>query len=282
MKPSTSFFLPKKTLLLNSIVIGLLLGQILQGMGQSEANNHLGIQAGWTNIHLYDQHTSPLEYRAHALDIGLLYQGSSFPLFEVSLNFRMGTNQSKKHGKRVAILQETPDIYGNVSEYEIAVNPFLSMLKADLQMSVRWELNQHHSIGASFQGKHILAALGADSWHFTQVDIAPVYQVQYPIGKDKVHGRFRIPLLAGIVRPNFARDASLPDEINYWKGYLRTNATITSIHQVFNPSAQIGFQKALTNGNTAGINYSLSLLTYPLPRPVKMLEQGLHFQYFFN
>lgn len=247
----------------------------------SQAENHWGITAGWSQAYVLDQHTSPLLYRSDLLNVGSSFQRSGKFLLELAVLLQLGNHQAHRLGKRSGTFNETPDLFGNQDSYDFVVNPTLSRFGGSFHLRVIKEITDHSSLGASINLRYDLAGMSGDTWQFAQVDFAPEYQYQRPISSGQIQARFSLPIVGGVVRPNWAVDPSLPDETNYFKGYLRTGSKMTSLRRLFNPRCQISYQNPLPNGNTLGITYQLAWLTYPDPRPLKMFEQGLQLQYFW-
>lgn len=268
-----------------SLVSGILLFFHLpvftQVLEVPQHTGRFGIKSGWTHLLIGDQHASPLLYQANALNIGAIYQRRSNYLMSLSFTLSIGTNQATGFGKRVATVEGTPDIYGKVPDYQIEVNPFLSLLKGDLNFKMLWELADRHQLGASFNIRHLITGIGAGTSYYTQLDLAPEYQYDHPIGKANFQAALSLPLMAAVVRPNFSKDASLPNVTSYWWGYVKTNTKITSIHRLFHPSARLGLVWQKQNGSDLGIHYTSRWMSYPLPRPIRIWEQSIAMSYFF-
>ncbi|MEM0993339.1 MAG: hypothetical protein AAF847_01895 [Bacteroidota bacterium] len=240
-----------------------------------------GIRAGWTQTLLSDQHASPLLYQADAMNIGGIYQRQGDAFFEIALTLQVGTNQAQRHGQRIVLIEDTPDIYGEIETFELEANPFLSMLVGDLRIKTLWSLNQYHALGVSFNARHILTGVGADTWHYTQLDIAPEYSITYTIGNLEARASGSLPLLAAVVRPNYAYDPSLPNTLNYWWGYVKTGTSITSVHQLLNPRASASLLWHFKNGRDVGVSYAAAWTSFPDPRPVRVFENSIDLIYFF-
>jgi len=240
-----------------------------------------GLKAGWTESHIYDRHTSPLLYQADVMNIGGLYQRDGAFLFEVALTVSIGYNRPQRLGKREAEITETPDIYGQQDSYTITAYPFLSMASGQLNVRALWSLDHRHRLGVSINARHIYTGMAIDDWHYTQVDLSPEYAFSYGILDGDVEASFSVPLLAGVVRPNYAFDPSLPGLTSYYRGYLRTSSEITSIHRLFNPRLRAGYTWHFRNGKSLGAHYSAAWTSYPDPRPLRMFENGVDVTYFF-
>ncbi|MEM8528536.1 MAG: hypothetical protein AAGG68_28115 [Bacteroidota bacterium] len=268
-------------LLLLAICMSSCINLFAQNQEENSLQHNFGIKAGWSQGLIYDQHTSPLLYQANMANIGLSYHREADLFFEVALRMRIGSNQSKAHGKRVATIYDPADIYGNIDSYEVEANPTISMMNADLRLRLLWSLNEQHRVGASLNVNQIMAGLGAGTWHYSQLDVAPEYQFTHQTDRADFHAAFSLPIAAVVVRPNWSHDASLPDVINYWWGFVKTNTQFTSLHQFFNPSLRLGTNWHLENGHDIGLNYFTSWRSYSNPIPMRMFEQGIEVAYFF-
>ena len=251
-----------------------LIGQSLQG--------GWGWQSGWTHTLIADQHTSPLLYQANALRLGGSYLRTGQTQLNIGLQFDVGTNQTARFGARTGTISSNPDIYGDQEFYEITANPFFSFLQGRFFVKSSWQLGANHRLGIAFNARHIFTGMGADNWHYTQLDLSPAYQYYRPIGSNgHLSASVQLPLLAFVVRPNYAFDPSQPDLTNYYLGYIRTGSAFTSVHELVNPTVQLGYHWGLDNGARASLQYRFSWTQYPEPRPMKLMENGLVFNYQF-
>lgn len=273
--------LPQRSYLL---VLGFLLctlSPFAQNSYEPAKGGRFGLSTGWMQSLLADQHASPLLYRANTAQVGMIYRYHSNFMFEVALSIAIGSNQSRRFGKRTTTVSDTPDIHGTPSSYEVELNPFLSMLNAELEIKMSWEMGNVHQLGVSFHARHFTTGIGGGTSYYTQLDLAPTYQYAQTLNNKRLYANLSLPLVAALVRPTFSKDAALPDVTSYWWGYVKTNTRFTSIHQLLNPSAQIGLSWSLANGDDIGINYTGRWLSYPLPRPIRLFEHGLALNYLF-
>ena len=199
----------------------------------------------------------------------------------MALSISIGNNQPRQLGQRTATIEYLPDIYGHVDSDEIKANPFLSMLNGNLRLKMLWPVGNHHHLGASLNTRYTYTAIGIDTWQYGQVDLSPEYLFSYPFLDGEVECSASLPLFAGVMRMNYAFDPSLPDETNYFKGYLRTGTRITSINELINPKIRAGYLWHFPNGRDLGAYYSASWLSYTDPRSVRMFENGIDVVYFF-
>ncbi|MCB0644383.1 MAG: hypothetical protein KDC44_22215 [Phaeodactylibacter sp.] len=278
-----------QSMILNSrsgVRLGLLLCLLLLSSqsrltGQTNTDRW-GLQVGWTASQLLDQHASPLLYQAHTADIGLSYRHPSKVLLEVGLVLKIGTNQAKDFGQRSSYIEDPADLFGNRSGYEAVVNPWLSMLNADLQLKLLWPIGEHHHLGGVFHARHFTTGMGATTTYYTQIDLAPAYQYAQPLGQSsRLQIDARLPVAALVVRPSYSKDASLPDVLSYWWGYVQTNTRFSTFPTLFNPSARLGLYRQLPSGREIGLSYQAQWLQYPDPRPIRILDQQLALHYFF-
>ena len=202
---------------------------------QQASPSHFGLKAGWTQAFIGDQHTSPLLYHANMMNIGAIYQRQGPFFLEVALTVKIGNNQAQRFGKRTFNYENTPDIYGEIEIDEIPANPFLSILAGAFHVKTLWALNDQHQFGVSLNAKHIYTGMSLDDWHYTQLDLAPEYQFSYRLFDGDIQASLSLPILAGVVRPNYAFDPSLQDLTSYYRGYVRTGSDIVSLNKLINP-----------------------------------------------
>ncbi|NRA48730.1 MAG: hypothetical protein HRU12_06325 [Phaeodactylibacter sp.] len=240
-----------------------------------------GITAGWTESFIHDAHASPLLYQSDVLNVGGLYQRPGPFFFEVALSLSIGNNRPQQLGKRKAEIEEVPDIYGEVETYEIEAYPLLSIFKGDLQVRGLWQLSDGHQLGMSFNTQYTYTGLGIDTWQFAQVSIGPAYQYRYPVWQGNIEAAFSIPLVGAVVRPNYAFDPSLPDETNYFLGYLRTGTRVATFPKLLNPRLRAGYNWSMGEGKSVGAYYNMEWLSYSYPRPMRSFSHGVDLIYFF-
>lgn len=272
---------PFRTYLLVLSLVMYALSTSAQNSYEPTKNGRFGISTGWSQSLLADQHASPLLYRANMANVGLIYRYHSNLIFEAAVSIAIGSNQSQRFGKRMTSVSDTPDIHGTPSSYEVELNPSLSILNAELKVRMLWKAGDLHQLGISFHARHFTTGIGAGTSYYTQLDLAPTYQYANRWNNTQLHANLSLPLVAAVVRPTFSKDAALPDITSYWWGYVKTNTRITSVHQLLNPTAQIGMSWSLANGDDIGINYTGRWMSYPLPRPIRLFEHGLALNYLF-
>ncbi|MCR9103437.1 MAG: hypothetical protein NXI25_26065 [bacterium] len=103
--------------------------------------------------------------------------------------------------------------------------------------------------------------MGIDTWQFTQVDLGPAYQYRYPVWKGDAEAAFSLPVAGLVVRPNYAFDPSLPDETNYYFGYLRTGTRLAAFPRLFNPRFRAGYVLPLKDAKSVGAYYNMEWLS---------------------
>ncbi len=266
-----------------TLFIFLLSVQLLTAQDNEHSpGSHWGIRAGWTEGNVYDEHTSPLLYRSDVLNVGGIYRRQGHFLFEIALTLKIGTNRPKQLGHRTGIIEETPDIYGDINTYEVEAYPFLSMAAGDLKVRALWQMGGGHHLGVSLNARHIYTGMAIDTWQYSQVDIAPEYQYSYPVLDGNLEAGISLPVLSAVLRPNYAFDPSLPDLTNYYRGYLRTGTAVVSLNKLFNPRLHAGYTWHFKDGKLLGARYFTTWTSYPDPRPLRMFEHGLEVTYFFK
>lgn len=249
-------------------------------LGQSNPQKGWTFAAGWTEGYLGDQHSSPLLYKSDVLDLDTRYTIPGKTFFEVGLQIQIGTIQAQRHRRRTGTLRETPNLFEETESFDYVANPFFSRFGGRLYTRLLWNVGENSQLGIMAQARYDLAGVAGDTWQFAMADIGPAYQYHREVHrKGAVRFAASLPLAAIIVRPNWAFDASLPDETNYFKGYLRTNTRFTTLHELQHPRISLGYQYQLPQGKTLGIDYRLQWLSYSQPRPLRMLEHGLQLSY---
>lgn len=266
-------------IMLEKAIVILVFSLLANGAkGQERTNtmeNGWGLELGWHQLLLADRHASPLLYQADALDIGGSYRGGYAPRWEISLNAQMGTNQARNLGQRTGILDGPPDIDGDRESFEVKANPFISFLGGQFTGALSWPIGKRHRLGSRLSLQYMQTGMGLDTWHYTQLDLSPTYSYYYPLGPGNLKLDFSLPIIAVVQRPTYAFDPSLPDEGNYYKAYLKEGTKVASLDQFINPQLQLGYTWYRSHGKRIGLHYQLSWMSYPDPRPVRVLGQGL-------
>ena len=261
------------------LLILVVLPAILLLTTQLQAQNW-AVSAGWAASYIGDQHTSPLLYRSDALQVGGQYNFSGESRFEIGLQIQIGTNQAQRHRRREGTFYEIPSLFEPQESYDYVVNPFFSRLGGRFFARLHWPIGEYSQLGIKAQVRYDLAGMAGDTWKFAQAHLGPSYRYKRPLhSTGSLHFSAHLPLIATVVRPNWAVDASLPDETNYFKGYLRTSTRLTSLHDLQNPQVQLGYQYQLQRGKALRLDYQLEWLSYSQPRPLRMFEHGLRLSY---
>jgi hypothetical protein len=258
-----------------------LLSSVLFSSFAQNANKQFGLKAGWTEAFIYDEHASPLLYQSDMLHLSGLYQRTGKLHFEIALQLKIGTHQARSLPQRKGAFPDNPDIYGNQEDFELKANPFFSMFQGALHIKALYPVSSHHQVGLSVNARYIYTGMGLDTWQYSQLDLAPEYRFVYPIWSGDIQASFSLPLLAVVQRHNYAFDPSLPDLTNYYRGYLRTSTSITSINELVNPRIQAGYTWHFKDGRSLGVHYFASWTSFPSPRPLRMFENGVEAIYLF-
>ncbi|MEL7423905.1 MAG: hypothetical protein AAFN81_12975 [Bacteroidota bacterium] len=258
----------------------ILLHFSLSAIGQIRPDKGWTLAAGWSEAQLGDQHSSPLLYQSDVLDLDARYTIPGKTYFEVGLRFQIGTIQAKRHRKRTGTLRETPSLFDETESFDYVANPFLSRFGGSLYTRLLWDIGNYSQLGLMAQVRYDLAGIAGDTWQYAMADIGPSYQYHRSIHpKGAVHFAASLPLAAIVMRPNWTFDPSLPDETNYFKGYLRTGTRFTSLHELQHPRISLGYQYQLPKGKTLGVKYQMQWLSYSEPRPLRIFEHGLQLSY---
>jgi len=244
--------------------------------------NQWWAEVGYMRTTMLDEHSSPLLYRADMLSFRANFQRSSRLLFECDLHFQLGNNQAPAVGRRKGTFYEPIDFTGQKDSYDFIVNPLLSRLDGQFSVRIHYPLSDMHQIGLQWTTRYSLAGAGGDAMQFAHSDLAPSYRLQLASNRGLWQATFALPLLGVVTRPNFAYDASLPDETNYFRGYLRTGTRLVSLGQFFNPRFTWGYQWTRLTGRTLGLIYRAQWLNCNFPRRYRQIEQGIHLQYHFR
>lgn len=262
------------------LIILLLTCVTFSALGQLVPGPQFGIYTGWKQYIFLDQLGSPNVYEANAVSLDGYLKKSGKLDFELLANLQLGNNQPQQIGVRKVIFEGVPDFNGDPEIVEARLNPFVSWFSFRVSGDLSKKIRPSQHLGISLTGEHLISGIAADDWYYTQIDLAPTYQYSYEIWQFALTGKFKLPLLAWVVRPNYAIDPSLPDTENYWVGFVKTSSAFTSLNRLVNP--QLAFELMWNRPGKAsiGVTYEFAWRSYTHPRALRMAtnELQLNFQ----
>jgi hypothetical protein len=246
----------------NIILISLFLAYSLISSGQDHdrvVKNLWVIESGYQNFRILDRNVSPLIYVANNGMLSCLYQKTKTKtIMDIGGSVSIGSNQSKRFGRRTAIVYDPYDINDHRDSSVYTVNPGLSFIQASLFYSYYGKLNTNKSkmyVGGIIQDNFYYGALGADTWFFNQFSIMPSYRIEYSYKhKSRFETEFSIPVCSYLLRLPYTNDPSLPEN-SYFKAYLKTGSFISTINKFQQVNLRFSYHYSLEKGGQIGLSY---------------------------
>ncbi len=243
-------------------IINLILFSSLIAFGQindSTTSKEWIVEIGYQNFRTLDNNVSPLIYVSNNGLLSFQFQKTKQKkLWNIGGSISVGSNQSKRFGKRNANVYDPYDINGNRDSTVYDINPGLSFIQASLYYSFYWELNTKKNkmyIGVKAQDNFYYSALGADTWFFNQFSIMPSYKIEYPItSKSKIEAEFSTPIFSYLLRQPYSLDPSLPEN-SYFKANLQTGSSLNTINKFQQVNIKFKYRYTLKKGKQIGLSY---------------------------
>jgi hypothetical protein len=223
------------------------------------------IGIGYQNARILDRNVSPLIYSSNNGYLSTTYfRNKENKKWNIGLNISAGSSQSKRHGRRTAVILDAHPIVGQADFTLYEINPGLSYIDVELFYSMLWQVKDNNPLYAGFELSERLfyGGLGADTWFFNQVSIMPsVQKTIYNKQPYRVDIRGSIPLFSYLLRQPYTLDPSLPEE-SYLKAYLKSGSSFATLNefQQFNLKADFTYQ--LKNGKRVGMSWLFMWMNY--------------------
>ena len=254
---------------INIILINLILLSSMVSFGQNNdslTTKEWGIEIGCQNFRVHDKNVSPLIYVANNGILSFQFQkAKTKKLWNIGGSISIGSNQSKRFGRRSATVYDPFDINDNRDSVIYDINPSLSFIQASLYYSYYWKLNTNRNkmfIGAIAQDNFYYGALGADTWFFNQLSIMPSYRIEFlNTYKSKIDVEFSTPLFSYLIRQPYTLDPSLPEN-SYFKANLKTGSSIATINEFQQVNIKARYSYKLKSGNKIGASYNFMWMNY--------------------
>jgi len=252
-----------------SITICLILLFSLTSIAQvndSIAKNKWNIAVGYQNFRIFDKNISPLIYVSNNGVIFFRFQKiNTKNLWNIAGNLSLGSNQTKRFGKRSATVYDHYTINGDRDSAVYKINPGLSYIQASLHYSYYWYLNTNKykmHLGGIVQDNFYYSAIGADIWFFNQLSIMPSFLINvFSNPKSNISAEFSTPIFSYLLRQPYTLDPSLPVN-NYFVANLKTASSVATINKFQQINLNFNYTYKLEKGNTIGLSYHFMWMNY--------------------
>lgn len=255
-------------------VITLLLSGLLHSLpaisfGQTADHNdtnHWRIGIGYQNHRTLDQNISPLIYVSNNAVLNAQFEKyKTSTLWNLGMNLAIGSNQSKRHGRREAITYDPYPLLDERDSTIYEINPGLSLIQAELRYAMLWKLRSEKRpwyLGASLSDRFTYSAMGADVWFFNQMSLmAAARTTLYCQRKSTVDIGVQVPIMSYLLRQPYALDPSLP-EASYFKAYLQTGSSFSSINKFQQINIGVDYRYRLNRGKSIGLLWQMTWMNF--------------------
>ncbi|MTI39253.1 hypothetical protein [Fulvivirga lutimaris] len=249
------------------ILLLLMLSSV--GYGQTKTTFKEGklkrwqVGLGYGNFRTFDKNVSPLIYRSNTGGLLLGFEKENKKtIWNIKTEIFLGSNQSKRHGKREAVIYDPYPLIGQADSTHYVLNPTLSFVHARLSFSYLREVDNVKSIpmfiGGKIENQFYYGAIGGDVWFFNQLGASLAGQfLVYRQGKSKVNLNVSIPIFSHLVRQPYSLDPSLPEQ-SYFNAYLKTGSEWGSL----NKYQQFQLEGYYLHKSRLGLSYRFSWMRY--------------------
>ena len=214
---------------------------------------------GYENFRTLDENVSPLIYTSdNGNFIARFQKYKPKTRWNIGMNISMGSNQSKRHGKRAAVAYDPYPLSGDRDSVVYEINPGLSFIQAELYYAMLWKLRSEKKplfVGALLSERFTYGALGADTWFFNQLSMMVAGQTSiYDRRKSRIDVAISIPLISYLLRQPYSLDPSLP-ESSYFKAYLKTGSEVATINKFQQVNITMDYVYQLKGKNAIGLSW---------------------------
>ena len=230
----------------------------------SQNNDSLTIKewkfnVGYQNFRILDNNVSPLVYVANCGLLSFQFQKTkSKNLWNIGGDVSMGSNQSKRFGRRHAVVYDPYDITGNRDSVVYDINPGLSFTRASLFYSYYWKIKAEKAgmyVGGVLEDNFYYGALGADTWFFNQLSVMPAYRVVlFNKTKSRIEAEISTPLFSYLLRHPYTLDPSLPEN-SYFRAYLKTGSSFATVNEFQQVNLKLQYHHSIEGGREVGLVY---------------------------
>lgn len=261
------------------------IGLAILVLGGSPANaqsyrHSIGLSAGTFGLHTFDQQASPLQYVAKISPLyGLTYHHyAPRSQFALRLAGGIGTMNPDRFGSRS---YSTTFSDGTSFTYEISSHLFHLNLEADYLRRIVGHEKGHFSawVGGSI-GESLLYAdeVANFPWVVNAATFSPLILTNYTFGMGhRLILRADIAVAGLVTRAiwaNFPKSTSDNNVIAYFKQGTHP----AKVGQLGNVNLQLGYSYQLNPHLSLAATYRAQYLSYPVPRPIRILTSSLSLQ----
>ena len=247
--------------------------------------NSLGISAGWQQMKFFDQHASPLIYKATASPrLGVFYNHQSDrSIFNIKVSGGVGTANPERFGARDYQIKWS-DTSG--FRYQVASQ----FINANIQTTYLRRLSPLNSKFSTWVGGTINeSAYYADevanfNWFTNAVDFSPALQLNYAVNNKHNLGVkidfASIGVLTRMVYSFFPKSNKDKNVVALFKQGTR----VASVNKYQKVNVVFDYKYFASNSIALGADYQVKWFRYTYPKTIKAIDNSfnLNMEYLFH
>lgn len=254
-----------------SLALAVLVWNSCNVLAQS-AHNYLGICFGGSNLHLQDQHASPLIFRSNGIAPSLQFIHQS----DVYIHF---AEVSFAYNKLKALPDNfTTQHYAGRVRYALMTNLFRSTERLHIYAggSIQSFFNRSDY---SYTYLTIPNVRAITSWYWSHsFDLAS--QVEYSFAPRKfISARLFIPLISNVSRPEYSPSGDYNYTTNSWD--MKTFGKTVFLTDNLSFNAHIAYQTLLAEKFNLQLSYEFQYVKYTKPVELKMYSNAFRIGLFY-
>lgn len=258
-----------------------------QSINDSSLLKYWSLELGYQNTRMLDRNTSPLIYTANTGSIGFQFRKiKDNKMWTINSAISIGSNQSKRFGKRTVNVFDPFNIYGNRDTTIYDLNPSLSFIHSKLSFSYQWRIGTKKAplfLGGEIKDEFTYSALAGDVWFFNQLSLSPTFEIHlFEKKSSQITANFSLPLVSYILRQPYTLDPSLPIQ-SYFLANLKTGSSVVTINKFQQLNFKTGYNFTFKSEDKFGVSYQFIWLNVSNleDRNLKLYSNSLLFSYTF-
>lgn len=263
----------KKTILLS---LGFLF--VLLACAQAQTRNSLGVSAGWQQLKFFDEHASPLLYKASTRPLaGLNYTHSGArSYFSLKALGGVGTANPERFGSRDYMIR-----WSEKDSFQYQISSMFAHAQLEATYLKRLNPSSGGALGYWLGGTINEQAYYADEvanmpWLVSAAEFSPTFRMDYQPGSAHL---FSVKIdLAGIAllsRNVYGLFAKSNRENNV-VAHLKQGSRLTSVHQYQKINVELNYTAQVSHRISMGATYGLKWLRYSYPKPLRAIDKRFY------
>jgi hypothetical protein len=241
----------------------------------AQDNNYLGISFGTSDMHLYDEHASPLIFKGIGIAPDIIYyhknkhrrQYAEASFYHKNLKTSQDNFSDHNYNGRVRITFVYSILKNNANEKK---------LSAYLGSSIQ----SFFSRSDYFYQRNTGPSRSITSWYWCHsVDLSALLEYQFD-AQNYISSQLFIPLISNISRPAYSSSGDYNYTTNEWD--INPFGETLFFPQNISFNAKINYQKPIGAKTSLQLSYEFFFASYYKPRDIKMYMNNLRIGLFYN